>query len=121
MTEQPDSIADRIESLRERRVPKPRNNAMSDLLAARTKALKRESRGTGVVATAWGELCPPHLLERTGVVGITRGVLTLSADDAAARFEVDRVLRCGVERELLKRLPLNVRRVRVVISADDAQ
>jgi hypothetical protein len=47
-------------------------------------------------------------------------VLTLAADDAAARFEVDRVLRCGVERQLLRKLSLDVRRVRVVVAGDEA-
>ncbi len=116
----PQGVASRIERLREHRVKEPPRRALGDLLTARAKQFKRESKGTGVVAQAWSELCPAALLARTGVVGVSRGVLTLAADDSAARFEVDRVLRCGVERKLLKRLALDVRRVRVVVVDQDA-
>ena len=113
-------IAASIDRLRELRVRTPRANDLGSAFAARGKQLQREARGTGTIAKAWGELCPAHLLGRTGVVGVTRGVLTLAADDAAARFEVDRVLRCGVERQLLRKLSLDVRRVRVVVVGEQA-
>lgn len=77
--------------------------------------LKRLERRLGAVAQAWSATCPSAMLCRTTIDGVSRGVLTIRADDSATRFEVDRWLRGGGEREFVSCCPISVRKVRLVV------
>lgn len=108
--------AQRLKSLRERRVFRDRTASVGPIADALGADLKRLERRIGGVAGAWTATCPPELIRRTSVEGISRGVLTIRVDDAGTRFEIDRWLRSGGERELVKKCPTTVRKVRVTIA-----
>lgn len=106
----------RLKSLREYRVFRERTVAVGPMAAALGAEFKQLERRVGGVAGAWGAVCPADLIKRTSVEGVSRGVLTIRADDAGTRFEIDRWLRSGGERELVKKCPTTVRKVKVVIA-----
>lgn len=77
--------------------------------------IRRLEKSMGAVATAWQELVPSPLADRTALVGVSRGVLTVRAGDASARFELDRWLRSGGELAVIRRCVTGLTRVRVVV------
>jgi hypothetical protein len=87
---------------------------MGPTFAAAALWLERSRRRLGKVAQAWQGVCPAQHVERTAIVGLAAGTLTVRVADDATRFEIDRALRAGAERELIRRCPAGVARVRLV-------
>ncbi|HVZ93884.1 MAG TPA: DciA family protein [Phycisphaerales bacterium] len=110
-------VAAAIERLRQSRVKTPPASEASASFSAMGRQLERSSRRLGSIAEAWLEVCPAGLVERTSVKSFVSGTLTIGVRDAATRFELDRVLRTGMERELVRRTPSTLRSVKVVIEA----
>ena len=111
-------LAQRLETLRQSRRAPDAPPAIGAMFQAKAKQLRRLERSLSGVGQAWAELCPPELLQRTCVVRLSRGVLTLGASDSATRFEVDRLLRTGAQRQLVRRCPSTLRKVKVILQAD---
>lgn len=109
------SPTDALSRLRALRVREAPDLSMGAVFAIESKHLERARKRTGGAAKAWCEVCPPDLLRRTAIVGLTRGVLTISVRDASTRYELDRLLRSGAETELLRRSAAPVRRVKLVV------
>lgn len=113
----PREIALRLEQLRSRRVRPERDTSLTAQIAGQRRELERTRRRIGAISGAWIEVCPPDLLERTAVKGLNRGVLTIAVADAPTRYELSRLLREGAERELIRRAPTTIRRVKLVPGA----
>lgn len=113
--------ARRLQSLREHRVFRERTAPVGPLAAALGADLLRLEKKIGGVAGAWAATCPMELVARTTVEGLSRGVLNIRADDSGTRYELDRWLRSGGERELVKRCPTTVRKVRINIAESEHQ
>jgi len=78
--------------------------------------MSRTASAVGELNEAWDAVAPAELRARAGPKALSRGVLTIEADDHAARYLIDRWLRGGGETLLLARAGASVRRVRVVLS-----
>lgn len=117
MTQQPRNHADRLTALREARARPTRDAAAGPLFTAAARDLHRLEKKLAGVAEAWEAVCPNHLLERTSILSVSRGVLSIGVADAPARFEIDRLLGAGAKRELIRRCPMTVRRIRLVADA----
>ncbi len=110
-----DPVRQQIEQLRARRVRPERGRDAREVFAAAARDFTKRDRHYSVAAEAWGEVCPRELAARTAIVGFARGVLTIGVSDAATRFEIDRVLRAGAERELVRRMSTTLRKVRLEV------
>lgn len=117
MTNQPRNHADRLQALREARARPSRDTAAGPLFSAAARDLHRLEKKLAGVAEAWEAVCPSHLLDRTAIISVSRGVLSIGVADAPARFEIDRLLGAGAKRELIRRCPMTVRRIRLVADA----
>jgi hypothetical protein len=51
----------------------------------------------------WAELVPAELASQTRLEGLTRGVLHVAVRHSGALFELDRLLRSGLQRDLITR------------------
>src|SRR5690554_5326492 len=89
--------SERIARLRGFRTFPPRARDLKSDFALIEKNLQRDRRKLGSVSKAWAANCPEQLLPRTSVIAMSRGVLTIGADDSSTRFELDRWLRAGGE------------------------
>lgn len=89
---------------------------MRSLFAEAARNAARDERRLGNAGDAWAAVCPGELLERTRIMGLSRGALTVATPDAATRFELDRALRSGAERALIRLCSAPVRKVRVVVA-----
>lgn len=102
-----------IELLRTWRVRPERDLSLADVLAPVQRDLKRRARTMGAATTAWCELVPVELQRGSALVGLSRGVLGVRAQDSATHEALARWLRQGGELELVKRCPGGLLRVRV--------
>ncbi len=113
----------RIEALRRFRATARPEAGAGELFLRAGDDLARAERSLGAASEAWQRVCPPALVARTSIVSLFRGVLTIGVDSAAVRYEVDRMLRAGGERELTRACRTTVRRVKLVAwsGPDDGQ
>lgn len=113
----PAEIIARIKALREHRVTPDRRITITQEMQSTAADLKKLERRLGSVGEAWNQVCPGHLVDRTAIEGLSRGVLTVRVADASVRYELDRALRSGAEHELVRLSPSGVRRVKLVTGA----
>lgn len=92
---------------------------LSRLFLAHAPEVRRVRRQLAGIAGAWAEVVPPEIAGRVRLEGVNAGVLSVRAEDAAVRFQLDRFLRGGGEARLLHRLPTAVRRIRIGLEGED--
>jgi hypothetical protein len=103
-----------LEQLRQSRSRPQRDDSIASAMGHLEKQLRQQARNVGGVGDAWVRLVPARLLEQTSVLGMSRGVLTVRAATASARFELDRWLKGGGEDALVKGSTAALSRVKVV-------
>lgn len=103
-----------LDKLREHRTRTPATTNVADAVAIFQRDLARRFKSLGGIASAWNQTIPTKLADRAELISLTRGVLTVRVQDAPARFELDRFLRAGGERELQKRSPVTLKKVKLV-------
>ena len=79
----------------------PREHHAGGSFADLAKRARQAHRQTGSLAALWLERVPPAVARHTSLHGLTRGVLTVAVDDSAALYELDRLLRGGLDHQLI--------------------
>lgn len=87
---------------------------VSGLFATVQRELQRTEKRLAGSSALWERVCPPELLERTCVVGLQRGTLTIGVRDHSTRYVLDRLLRSGLEDEVRRRSAVSVSSVKLV-------
>lgn len=105
--------ARRLELLRARRTSQTPDRSLKAALAPVESQLRRTQTSASPISALWSELVPSQLARATSV-RLDRGTLVVSVADSSSRFALDRLLRAGVERELVRRSPVAIRGVRLV-------
>jgi hypothetical protein len=85
----------RIEQLRRLRVRGAPDLSVRADAETTLRELKRLQRATGTLHERWASLVPARLAEVTSPGRLTRGTLTITARDAAAKYEVEHWLAGG--------------------------
>ncbi|MSR41782.1 MAG: DUF721 domain-containing protein [Phycisphaerales bacterium] len=106
----------KFEQLKAWRGPRPRDFSVATTIASIVKFEKKRNRDLGDVITVWNALCPAKLTSACTVSSLANGTLNVSASSPGAGYELSRLLRASLERELTSRFPTRVRRIKVVIS-----
>jgi hypothetical protein len=96
----PDPLDQHLGRLRVWRNRPERDLSLGFLKQQFQKEVERPHKQLGALAIAWGELVPPELAEHARLEGLSRGVLRVAVDDSAHLYELDRILRQGLERQL---------------------
>ena len=104
-----------LQRLREYRNRPERNLSMTAIVATTKQQVTKRHRDLAGIWAAWSAAVPARLVHATEIVGVSRGVLTIRAADTGVRFEIDRFLRSGGEAEVVRRAPIGVRRVKLVL------
>ena len=113
----PKRVAHEIETLRDYRNRPDRSVDMARDLARLARTYAQAGNGLGELAGIWQELVPSEVRESARLLRISRGVLTITVENSSERFLLDRALRGGLRRELVRRSKVSLRDVRVLIAS----
>jgi hypothetical protein len=102
----------RIRQYRGRREP---DVTVDRVLGALERDFAQRRRELGDVVDVWNDLVPRNARNMASVGGVAQGTLTVVVETSGAMYEVSRLLRDGLERALVDRLPGRVRRVKVKV------
>ncbi len=70
------------------------------------------------ITELWRSMVPTHLILHTQLLSMTHGILRVSVDSSAHLYQLDRLLRSGLERQLvIRHKGPALRRVRLQLSA----
>ena len=92
-----------FEQLRQRRRRAEPDRSLAFLAEAFQRDVARPHRQLGGLATLWAELVPAPLAAHTRLESLKRGTLTVAVHSSAHHYELDRLLREGLQRELVVR------------------
>lgn len=81
------------------------------------KTLRKVSRTESALIAAWNTAAPDALASRCTPTGVKAGRLEIIVPDSSTRYELDRWLRSGGQRELSALAKVPIRGVRVQIGA----
>lgn len=105
----------RLDQLRDWRNPKPRDLSLRFMQEQFERKIARPHRQMGSLTKLWQQLLPAHLVERTALDGFARGQLGVQVADSSTLYQIDRLLRSGLEKQLqqlsrtaLKKVKLSV-------------
>ncbi len=76
--------------------------------------LSRRVKQLGQLGLIWAELVPDAIREHAALERFTSGVLTVMVDTAARRFELQTLLRGGLERAIQSKFAGSLRRIKLV-------
>ncbi len=90
-----------LERLRQWRTRKDFDHSMSFLKAQFKRDVEKPFKQLAAMAELWPRLVPASLVGHTKLETISRGVLKVIVDSSGALFELDRLLRGGLEKQLI--------------------
>jgi hypothetical protein len=97
----PDPNNARLQRLQRLRNPPERDPTLSFLRNEFKKQIEKPHKQLGAAVTVWAEHVPVDLQAHARLEGLVRGVLRVAVDDSAHLYELDRLLREGLERKLV--------------------
>lgn len=94
---------DRLQRLRQwRNVHANKDLSLSFLNKLFNRDIERPYRQMQTVIDLWTQLLPPELAEHTRLESFRRGVLKVAVDSSSRLYELDRLLRNGLEQQLIQ-------------------
>lgn len=103
----------RIQQAQRYKARRERDVSMRAAIESTMESSTRMQRRMGTLLDLWCDLVPEELARHTAIVSLKRGVLQVEVDSAPAGFELDRLLRSGLEPELRRRFNGTLSRVKV--------
>ncbi len=107
--------AAQIEQLRKYRQRRERDLSIAPLIGAMGDDARRTQRRLGALIDLWSQLVPGELEKHSRVVGVRGGVVQVQCDSSSTKYELDRLLRQGLEQELRRRYPSTLTKIRLSI------
>lgn len=92
-----------LDRLRGWRNRKERDLTLGFLADQFKRHVARPHRQLEQLVGLWAELVPADLAAHTRLAGLARGVLHVDVDSSARLYELDRLLRSGLERQIITR------------------
>lgn len=91
-------------------------DGISELLTSMSRQLAASKRRTADVAEVWQQLVPAHIIGATALGSVRGGVLKVQVGGASVRYELDRLLREGLLKELRAACGGTLRQVRLEVT-----
>jgi len=115
-----DAYTRRMQQLRSQRVFAERDRSLGFMAKDFAREVAKPFKELEGLAELWAELIPADLAEHTRLESLRRGVLHVVVDSSGINYELDRLLRGGVQRELTRRHKGNaLRQVKLRVGAVD--
>jgi len=93
---------DRLERLRQWRNPPDSDLSLAFLHNQFKHDIARPHKQLAQWIQLWERLVPAPLRDHTRLLTFSRGILRVGVDSSAQLYELDRLLRAGLERELIR-------------------
>lgn len=110
--------ATQIEQLRKYRCKPQRDLTVTHLIKSVAGAAQKTQRKLGALIDLWEQHVPPQLASHTAITGLRGGTLHVAVDGSATSFELDRLLREGLEQTLRSEYRGTLARVRIKIAPE---
>ena len=102
MTDTPKPKNDRLSKLQAWRGPHPPDLSMSFLRDQFKREVEKPYKQLEQLVEIWTRLVPPELCRYTKLEALNRGVLKVAVDSSARHYELDRLLRQGLQEQIIK-------------------
>lgn len=109
----------RLERLRQRRARSEADPSIGGLVSGLAQRAARTQRRLGALTDVWESLVPAEIVARTRLTSLRGGVARVVVDSASTAYELDRMLRGGLEQQLRWRLRGTLIRIRLSIGERD--
>ena len=106
-----------IRNLRRWRDGEEKDLSLSFVAEHVRRQIGKPHKQLGELSTLWTRHVPAHLLEQTALASLSRGVLTVRVADSATLYELDRLMRAGLEMRIRAAAPATLRRIKLTIAA----
>ena len=93
----PKTELDRLRAWRTR--PK-KDASITNAIQVMRKGLRKGNRQYSSIVEVWDELVPVHIARQATIVSIRNGVLEVATDGAAVAYQLNRLVRAGLLRDL---------------------
>lgn len=91
-----------IERLRQWRTRPDKDVSLGFLREQFKREVEKPYKQLHAIAEVWAELVPATLSEHVRLESLARGVLRVAVDSSSVLYELDRMLRGGLEQELIR-------------------
>ena len=92
-----------------------RETSIAQLVESMADEADRTHRRLGKLLDLWAELVPAEVEPHSRVVAVRGGVGYVRCDSASTKYELDRLLRQGLELELRRRYPSTLMKIRLSV------
>ena len=106
-------VAMRIEQLRQYRARPQRDVSIAGLIRSAATQASRTNRHLGQLIELWEQHVPAELAAKTTITALRGGVLHITVESSSVIYELDRLLREGLEQQLRSSYQGNLMRVRL--------
>jgi len=115
-----DPDIERLKRLRQVKVRPEPDLSLAFLRRQFEQQVAKPFRQLGPIAQLWGELLPAELVAHTKLEGLSRGELRVSVDSSSRLYELNHLLRNGVEQDLIGRHKGSLSRIRLQVGQIDS-
>ncbi len=105
----------RLERLRQRRARPEADPSIGGLVVGVAERAARTQRRLGALTDVWESLVPAEIVAHTRLTSLRGGVARVVVDSASTAYELDRMLRGGLEQQLRRRFRGTLMRIRISI------
>ena len=106
---------DHLQRLREFRGRRERDDSIVGFVQRIATDATSTQRKLGRFIDLWERLVPRDLASRSKVLSIRRGVVSVVVESSSTMYELDRMLRTGLEQELRRQFQSSVVRIRMQV------
>jgi hypothetical protein len=106
---------DHLQRLRAYRGRRERDDSIVGLVQRIATDASTTQRKLGRFIDLWERLVPRDLASRSRVIAMRRGVVSIAVDSSSTMYELDRMLRGGLEQDLRREFQSAVVRVRLSV------
>lgn len=99
--EKSDPQLDHLENLRRWRTVGDRDHSLGFLKQLFNRQVARPFKQLQAIVPLWQSLVPPELADHARLERLSRGVLHVAVDSSSHLYELDRMLRGGLERQMI--------------------
>ena len=106
----PQSELDRLRKYKTRRV---RETSINETVQSLRKGLRKGNKTSSSLIEAWDAAVPSHIANQATMVSMRNGVLEVLTDGSSVAYQLNRLVRSGLLRELQKATKGTLRKIRV--------